>query len=281
MKKIYIPQIKKRKGQQKLTMLTAYDFPTAKLVDQSGIDIILVGDSLGNVVLGYPNTIPVTIDEIIHHTAAVCRATKHALVVADMPFLSYHVSQEQAIENAGKLMKLGGADAVKLEGGKEFAPLVHTLTQRSIPVMGHIGLTPQSLSQIGGYKVQGKTAQHAQKLLQDARELENAGAFAIVLECIPTEVAKEITQSLSIPTIGIGAGPHCDGQVLVLHDLLGLQQDFQPKFVKQYANLSQIILQALQEFKHEVQNQKFPSSKHSFSMPPQEKEKFPPHRPNI
>ncbi|ACX52958.1 3-methyl-2-oxobutanoate hydroxymethyltransferase [Ammonifex degensii KC4] len=257
-----------------ITMLTAYDYSLARLVDEAGIDAILVGDSVGNVVLGYPNTLPVTMEEMLHHTRAVVRGVKRALVIGDMPFLSYQVSKEEAIRNAGRFLKEAGAEAVKLEGGEEIAPTVEALVKSGIPVMGHIGLTPQYVHQLGGYRVQGKEAAAARKLIRDAQALAEAGVFALVLECVPQEVAQEITASLPVPTIGIGAGPHCDGQVLVTHDLLGLYGGFTPKFVKRYANLVEEIKKALAAFREEVQNRVFPGPEHSFSMAPEEYRAF-------
>lgn len=251
---------------KKITMLTAYDFPTAKLLDAAGIDAILVGDSLGNVVLGYGSTLPVTMDDMVHHVKAVVRGVQRAMVVADMPFMSYHVSKKEALRNAGRLIQEAGAGAVKLEGGKEVAKAVEKITGAGIPVMGHLGLTPQSIHQMGGYRVQGKDEAAAQKLLKDARALEEAGAFAVVLECVPTPLAKLVTESIGIPTIGIGAGPHCSGQVLVTHDMLGFYGQFSPKFVKRYANLHEAIMQGLQDYRREVESGDFPGPEHGFGM---------------
>lgn len=265
MPKLSLPELQTRKGAgPKLTMLTAYDYPTGKLVDQAGIDLILVGDSLGMVCLGYPDTVPVTMDEMVHHTAAVARAAERALVVGDLPFLSYQVSAEDAVRNAGRLFKEARADCVKLEGGRSQADKVEAIVRAGIPVMGHIGLTPQTATQLGGFKVQGKDPQAAQALLDDARALENAGVFAVVVECVPTSLGKRVTESLSVPTIGIGAGPHCDGQVLVLHDLVGLFDRFVPKFVKRYAHLSQEIARAVGEYRDEVVAGTFPGEEHQF-----------------
>ncbi|NPV52688.1 MAG: 3-methyl-2-oxobutanoate hydroxymethyltransferase [Firmicutes bacterium] len=252
-----------------ITMLTAYDYPTARLVDANGVDGILVGDSVGNVVLGYDSTLPVTMDEMIHHVRAVARGTARALVVADMPFMSYQVSVEEAVRSAGRFLKEAGAQAVKLEGGANFAPTVKAIVRAGIPVMGHIGLTPQSVNQLGGYKVQGKDLETATRLVHDAKAIEKAGAFAIVLECVPRELAEIITQSLTIPTIGIGAGAACDGQILVIHDLLGVSEKGTPKFVKCYAELHQIITDAIGAFVHEVRAGKFPGREHSFTIPPE------------
>ena len=246
----------------------------ATLVDASGIDAILVGDSLGNVVLGYESTVPVTMDDIVHHLRAVTRGTKRAMVVGDMPFLSYHISREESVRNAGRLMQEGLAQAVKLEGGSEVAETVRAITNAGIPVMGHLGLTPQSVHQLGGFKVQGKGEEAARKLLSDAKSLEEAGVFAIVLECIPQQLAKLITESLSVPTIGIGAGVHCDGQVLVIQDLLGMYSDFKPKFVKQYANLKEQIIEACQTYSEEVKGKSFPGPEHVFNMAEEELKKL-------
>lgn len=254
---------KKRQG-QKITMLTAYDYPFATVVDEAGIDMILVGDSLSMVVQGNDTTLPVTMDEMIYHTKIVVRATRRAMVVADMPFMSYQVSVEEAVRNAGRLIKDAGAHAVKLEGGREILPHVKALTSAEIPVIGHLGLTPQAVLRMGGYKLQGKTEQQAKRIKEDALMLQEAGAVAIVLEVIPKELAKEITESLDIPTIGIGAGPYCDGQVLVIHDLLGLFEKFTPKFVKRYANLREEILKAIRQYKDEVEKGIFPDEEHSF-----------------
>ncbi|MBA4419251.1 MAG: 3-methyl-2-oxobutanoate hydroxymethyltransferase [Syntrophus sp. (in: bacteria)] len=261
--KITAPVFKDRKGKEKLTMLTAYDYVCAGIVDDAGIDSILVGDSLGQVVLGYPSTIPVTVDEMIHHTKAVSRGVKRALVVIDMPFMSYHESIEQARRNAGRMIKESGASAVKLEGGVIMKEVIKALVDIEIPVMGHIGLTPQSINRMGGYKVQGK-GEEAKRLIDDAKAVEEAGAFAVVLECVPRELAKEITGMISIPTIGIGAGPDCDGQVLVIHDLLGILEGFRPKFVKTYMNLRQEMDSAVKSYIKEVQEGAFPDDSRSF-----------------
>lgn len=258
--------LKKLKSErQPIAMVTAYDYPSAKLVEEAGVEMILVGDSLGMVVLGYDSTVPVTMDDMVHHTKAVTRGAKRALVVADLPFLSYQCSIEEAMKNAGRLMQEGLAKAVKLEGGEELVPLVRRLTQAGIPVMGHIGLTPQAVHQLGGYRVQGKDIASARKLLSDAKALEEAGAFAIVLECVPAEVAEKISQSLQIPTIGIGAGAGCDGQVLVFHDLVGYASDLQPKFVKQYTQVGEMIKQAVSTYVQEVKAGKFPAQQHTFA----------------
>ncbi|MEI7590034.1 MAG: 3-methyl-2-oxobutanoate hydroxymethyltransferase [Deltaproteobacteria bacterium] len=254
---------KKIKG-EKIAMLTAYDYPTALVADSAGVDIILVGDSLGMVVLGYDSTIPVTMDEMIHHTKAVSRAAQRAMVVGDMPFMSYQISVDEAMFNAGRFLKEAGAQAVKLEGGAEVAEITKRLSSAGIPVMGHIGLTPQAVHQFGGYKVQGKSKQAAQKIMADAKALEEAGAFAIVLECVPAELGKSISEAISIPTIGIGGGVHCDGQVLVFHDMLGIFDRFTPKFVKKYANIKEQQETAIKQYVDEVKTGIFPSNEHSF-----------------
>jgi 3-methyl-2-oxobutanoate hydroxymethyltransferase len=247
-------------------MLTAYDYATAKLVDEAGIPLILVGDSLGMVVLGYESTIPVTMEEMLHHTKAVVRGTKKAMVVGDMPFMTYHISAEDALYNAALFIQEGGAQAVKLEGGVTVAEKVRRIVECGIPVMGHIGLTPQSIHQFGGFKLQGKTPEAAARLLKDAQALEEAGAFSIVLETIPAQLAKIITQKISIPTIGIGAGIDCDGQVQVINDILGSFTEFVPKHAKQYAKLTDIISKAVTQYDKEVKSGKFPTDKQSYSM---------------
>jgi 3-methyl-2-oxobutanoate hydroxymethyltransferase len=256
-------QAMKNKG-KRISMLTAYDYPMALLEDRAGIEIILVGDSLAMTVLGYENTIPVTMDEMIHHTKAVTRGAKYPLIIGDMPFMSYNTSESEAIFNAGRFMKEGGADAVKLEGGVSVKDTVQAMVRAGIPVMGHIGLTPQTISMLGGFKVQGKDAQAAQKIIDDAVTLEDAGAFSVLLEAIPAPIAKRITERLKVPTIGIGAGVHCDGQVLVVHDMLGLFDRFTPKFAKRYVNLSELMLKAFESYKEEVWNGEFPTDQHSF-----------------
>jgi len=257
-------QIKEMKVEkQKIVMLTAYDYPTAKLVDEAGVPLILVGDSLGMVVLGYESTIPVTMDEMIHHTKAVVRGTKQALVIGDMPFMTYHTNISDALCNAARFIQEGGAQAVKLEGGVTVAETVKRIVDCGIPVMGHIGLTPQSVHQLGGHKVQGKTPEAAERLLADARALEKAGAFAIVLELLPAPLSKLITQKVGVPTIGIGAGPDCDGQVQVISDLLGLFADFVPKHAKQYAKLAGSIRTAIADYMGEVKSGSFPTAEHS------------------
>jgi 3-methyl-2-oxobutanoate hydroxymethyltransferase len=262
-----ILQIKemKQKG-KKIPMLTAYDYATAKLIDGAGVPLILVGDSLGMVVLGYESTIPVTMDEMLHHTKAVVRGTEQSLIIGDMPFMTYHASVSEALHNAARFIQEGGAQAVKLEGGEVMAETVRRVVDCGIPVMGHIGLTPQSVHQLGGFKVQGKTQEAAIRLVKDACALEEAGVFGIVLEAIPTPLAKLITKKVGVPTIGIGAGPFCDGQVQVVSDLLGLFTDFVPKHAKQYARLSDIIKQAVGEYINEVQAGTFPTDKQSYTM---------------
>jgi 3-methyl-2-oxobutanoate hydroxymethyltransferase len=250
---------------EKITVLTAYDYGMASILDESDIDIILVGDSLGNVVLGYENTIPVTMEDMLHHTKAVSRASQNALIVADMPFLSYQVSPEAALANAGRFLKEANAQAIKLEGGQEqVVETVHKITCAGIPVMAHLGLTPQSIHQLGGYKVQGKKEDAAEKMIRDAISLEEAGAFSLVLECVPEKLAADITRALSIPTIGIGAGVHCDGQVLVVNDMLGMYERMTPKFVKKYANLNLEIKKAVKTYIEEVKHCTFPDNEHSF-----------------
>ncbi|SEF78836.1 ketopantoate hydroxymethyltransferase [Caloramator fervidus] len=255
-----------KKSGKKITMLTAYDYSMAKIIDEAGIDGILVGDSLGMVALGYENTLSVTLDDMIHHIKAVVKGAKNALIVGDMPFLSYHVSVEESIKNAGRLIQEGGCHAVKLEGGVEVLDKVKAIVKAQIPVMGHIGLTPQSVNLLGGFKVQGKSKEQIKKLVEDAKYLEEAGVFAIVLEAVPDEVAKLITESVSIPTIGIGAGRFCDGQILVVNDMLGLFSDFVPKFVKRYRNLKEDIQGAIKEYIEDVQNGGFPEDIHSFKI---------------
>src|SRR5512134_264415 len=265
MPKITILDIYKKKAEgKKITMLTAYDYPTAQIVDQAGIDLILVGDSLGMVVQGQNSTLPVTMDEMIYHTKMVCRAAQTAMIVGDMPFLSYQTSVEDAVRNAGRFLKETGCETVKLEGGSQMADVIRAIVSAGIPVMAHIGLTPQYVHMLGGFKVQGKDEAAREKVLADARAVQEAGAFSVVLEAVPSALAKEITGMLRIPTIGIGAGPDCDGQVLVLHDLLGLFDRFTPKFVKKYANLKEQAVTAVRQYKQEVENGSFPSKEHSF-----------------
>ena len=264
---VTVPAITARKNsEKKITALTAYDFSFAKLLDNTAIDILLVGDSLGMVSQGHENTLSVTLEDVLYHTRSVKRGVNRALVVADMPFMSYQVSLEQAVTNAGRLIQEGHAAAVKLEGGKRMADRVHAITQAGIPVMGHVGLTPQSVHQFGGYKIQGKTFHDSKQIKKDAKDLQKAGAFSLVLEGMPEELASEITQDLEIPTIGIGAGAKCDGQILVIHDLLGLNPDFSPKFVKHYAQLADVIQNAVSEFIGEVHSKAFPAPKHSYNL---------------
>ena len=265
--RVSISQIKdmKQKG-EKITMLTAYDYTTAKIIDEAGVPLILVGDSLGMVVLGYESTIPVTMEEMLHHTKAVVRGTKQAMVVGDMPFMTYHVSVSDALRNAARFIQEGGAQAIKLEGGVTVAEKVRRIVDCGIPVVGHIGLTPQSIHQLGGYKVQGKTPEAALKMVEDAQALEEAGAFAIILETIPAPLAAVITQKVGIPTIGIGAGAGCDGQVQVISDILGLFTGFVPKHAKQYAKMADTIRAAVSEYDREVKAGSFPTDEQSFSM---------------
>lgn len=255
-----------RKGSLPVSMLTAYDYHTACTIDEAGIDMILVGDSLGNVMLGYENTLAVTVEDMIHHGKAVCRGAKQAFVVIDMPFMSYQTSVEDAVRNAGRIMKETNCQAVKLEGGVEYADRIKAIVEAGIPVVAHIGLTPQSVNAMGGYRVQGKSLEQAQKLLADAKAVEEAGAFAITLECVPEALAKMITEQTSALTIGIGAGKYCDGQVLVYQDMLGYNDGFIPKFVKQYANLHSIMLQAFKEYKQECELRTFPENSRTYSI---------------
>lgn len=256
----------KKNKNEKITMLTSYDYSLAGMVDAAGIDMILVGDSLGNVVLGYDSTLPVTMEDMIHHTKAVVRGAKNSMVVGDMPFLSYHISREESVRNAGRLIQEGGAHAVKLEGGQERVDTVKAIIDAQIPVVAHIGLTPQSVNQFGGFKVQGKDLETANKLIADAKALEAAGAFSIVLECVPAMLAKRITEEIGIPTIGIGAGQYCDGQVLVINDMLGMFTGHIPKFVKKFANLQPLIIEALTAYKTEVETGTFPSEEYAFAI---------------
>jgi 3-methyl-2-oxobutanoate hydroxymethyltransferase len=265
--RVTISDIKEMKTRgEKVPMITAYDYTSARIVDEVGVPIILVGDSLGQVILGYDSTLPVTMDEMIHHTKAVARGAKRALIVGDMPFMSYQASVSEALRNAGRFLQEGGAQTVKLEGGVAMANTVQRMVSRGIPVMGHIGLTPQSVHQLGGYKVQGKTLRAAVRLMEDARALEEAGAYALVLECVPAPLARLITQRVSIPTIGIGAGKECDGQVQVFHDMLGLFSEFVPKHAKRYANLGETIASAVAEYISEVKDQSFPGPEHSYDL---------------
>jgi len=263
--KITVPEIvkKKRRGES-ISCLTAYDYSFARILDQAGVDILLVGDSLGCVIQGHANTLAVTMDEMVYHIRAVARGCRRALLVGDLPFLSYQVSREEAVRNAGRFLQEGGAEAVKLEGGVAQRETIEAATRAGIPVMGHIGLTPQSVHAFGGYRIQGKEKEARSRILSDARAVEKAGAFAVVLEGMPADLAGEITAELTIPTIGIGAGPDCDGQVLVIHDMLGLFDDFTPKFVKRYAELKQATSDAVKNFISDVQERKFPGPEHSF-----------------
>ncbi len=256
----------KAKG-EKIAMLTAYDYTTARLVDEAGIEGILVGDSLGMTMLGYDDTLPVTMDDMLHHTRAVTRGAKNALVVADMPFLSYHLSPAQAVENAGRLVKEGGAQAVKIEGGAAFVPEIEAITRASVPVMGHLGLTPQSINAFGGFKVQGKSREAAQRIVDDARALEAAGAFAVVLECIPAKLAEIVTEAVGIPTIGIGSGAGCDGQILVYHDMLGMYEGLTPKFARRFAEVGDVMREAFSDYRACVKDASFPAPEHTYSAP--------------
>ena len=282
--KVTVPDILSRKTRslaghfetkQKITCLTAYDYSTALLLDQAGVDILLVGDSVGMVVLGYENTLPVTLDEMVHHTRAVRRGTRRALLVADMPYGSFHVSLDESVRNAVRLVKEGGAEAVKVEGGERRIELIARLVESEIPVMGHVGLTPQSIHALGGFHVQGKTADAVRQLERDARAVEAAGAFAVVLESVPRDTAARITEKLHIPTIGIGAGPECDGQVLVFHDLLGLTPGHKPKFARQYVDLGAEISRAVTSYCEDVRRGDFPSDAESFHSPAQLREQLP------
>lgn len=266
MKNTILTFLEAKKKNEKLSMLTAYDYSMAKLVDEAGVNGILVGDSVGMVCLGYKDTLSVTMDDMIHHTRAVARGVTNALLIADMPFMSYQTSVYDAVANAGRLVKEGGAQAVKLEGGEEFAPHIKAIVAASIPVMGHLGLTPQSVHAFGGFKVQGKDEAAARKLLQDAKAVEEAGAFSVVLECIPAKLAALLSKNLAIPTIGIGAGPDCDGQVLVYQDMLGIFADFTPKFVKRFADLAPLLRQAFAEYHREVRAGTFPAAEHTFAI---------------
>ena len=268
--KVSAPSLRSSKQRgERLVCLTAYDYPTARIVDEAGIDIILVGDSLGNVVLGYGNTVPVTLEEILIHLKAVRRAVQRALLVADMPYGTFHTGDDDAVRNALRLVKEGGAEAIKLEGGHKRVHLVKRLVDEEISVMGHIGLTPQSINQLGAYRVQGKTTKAAQQLIDDAKALEDAGAFAVVLEVVPREIAQMITESISIPTIGIGAGVHCDIQVLVIHDMLGLSFGKQARFVRPYANLREVMTDAITRYAEDVRNGTYPSEAESYALPAQ------------
>lgn len=255
-----------KKNKEKITMLTCYDYSTAQLMDKAGVDAILVGDSLGMVVLGYPDTLPVTVEDMIHHGKAVVRGVKETFVVIDMPFMSYQASVYDAVINAGRIIKETGADAVKLEGGIEVCPQIEAITKVSIPVVAHIGLTPQSINSLGGFKIQGKSFEAAQKLIEDAKLLETAGAFALTLECVPADLAKIITEKITVPTIGIGAGADCDGQVLVYQDMLGMYGNLQPKFVKQFSDCGSMMLKGFDEYIKEVKAGAFPAKEHTFTI---------------
>jgi 3-methyl-2-oxobutanoate hydroxymethyltransferase len=273
--KVTVPLVLQRKGSSnKITCLTAYDYPTARLVDEAGIDMILVGDSLAQVVLGYPSTLPVTVDEMLHHLRAVRRAVRRALLIADLPYGSYHVNDKQAVAAGIRYLKEGGAEAVKIEGGRRRAGLVRRLVEAQIPVMAHVGLTPQSIHTFGGHRVQGKTADSAADIMADAQAVEEAGAFALVLEGIPRELAARITQQVNIPTIGIGAGPECDGQVLVFHDLIGLSFQAKPKFVRCYANVADLVRGALQDFRNDVREGRYPADSESYHWPASVRQQF-------
>ncbi len=270
MAKLTIPDLKNKKSRrEKITMLTAYDYPTAKLLEAAEIDLILVGDSVGNVMLGYESTVPVTMEEMLHHAKAVRKGAPNTFILGDMPFLSYQVSSQEAIKNAGRFIKEAGCDAVKVEGGKEVIDKISAIINAGIPVMGHLGLTPQTATMLGGFKVQGKSIESAKKIYQDSLLLQQVGCFALVLECVPAQLAKLITTELSIPVIGIGAGKDCDGQVLVFHDLIGIVEGFRPKFVKQYLNLYSEIKDAIKRFKEEVNKEIFPAPEHIFNINPE------------
>lgn len=256
----------KKLAGEKVTMLTAYDYSTAKLMDNAGIEMLLVGDSLGNVILGYENTLSVTMEDMIHHTSAVARGAENAMVVADMPFMSYQTSVYDAVVNAGRLVKEGHAHAVKLEGGKSVCPQIKAITEASIPVVAHIGLTPQSVNAFGGFKVQGKDSENAERLVEEAKAVQEAGAFAVVMECVPAKLAEYITSQVSITTIGIGAGAGCDGQVLVYQDMLGMFSDYKPKFVKKFADVGSIMTQAFSDYIKEVKDGTFPAEEHTFGI---------------
>lgn len=266
MKNTTLTVLAQKQNGDKITMLTAYDYSTAKIIDEPGVNCILVGDSLGNVILGYDSTLPVTMEDMLHHTKAVVRGAKNAMVIADMPFMSYQTSVYDAVKNAGRLIQEGGAYAVKLEGGATVCDRIEAITKASIPVVAHIGLTPQSVNSFGGFKVQGKDEQGAKKLIEDAKKVEQAGAFMLVLECVPAKLAEIITNEISIPTIGIGAGKGCDGQVLVYQDMLGMFSDFVPKFVKRYADIGETMKKAFEEYIKDVKNGDFPEEKHCYKI---------------
>ncbi len=273
--KVTVRTLRRKKARgEPITMLTAYDYPSAVAVERAGVDVILVGDSLGMVVLGYETTLPVTMEDMLHHAKAVARGARRALLVADMPFLSYQVTDAEAVRNAGRFLQEAGMDAVKLEGGRERLSTIRAILQAGIPVMGHLGLTPQRVHQLGGFRSQATTAQAAAHLLEDALRLQDAGVFALVLEAAPDEVAQAVTERLEIPTIGIGAGPHCDGQVLVYHDLLGFYDRFVPRFVKQYAQLHQVVHAALQAYVADVLARRFPGPEHGRAMKPEQAAAF-------
>jgi len=263
-KKTVLTILEKKRVNERITMLTCYDYVTAKLVSSQDIDVILVGDSVGNVKLGYDNTLPVNVDDMIYHTKSVKRGNEGALLITDLPFMSYEISVEDAVRNAARIVKEGGAEAVKIEGGSEIADRVKAISDAKIPIVGHLGLTPQAVNKIGGFKVQGRSEEACKKLINDAQALERAGVFAVVLEAVPEKLAKEITQCLKIPTIGIGAGRYCDGQVLVIDDMLGMFTDFTPKFVKKYANLGEIIKTAVKNYIDEVKEGKFPQEGNTY-----------------
>lgn len=265
MKNVTTRTLRKKKSEREpITMITAYDYPSAKLAERAGIEVLLVGDSVGTTVLGYDSTIPVTLDDIVHHAKAVCRAVNHAMVIADLPFMVAHLSKEDVLRAAGRLMQEAGVYGVKIEGVAQVLGNIKALVQAGVPVMGHIGLTPQSVNQLGGYQVQGKDAETAQRLLNEARQLEEAGVFGLVLECVPEALAKSITEQVSIPVIGIGAGRYVDGQVLVFHDLLGVDSSFAPSFVKRYTEIGEMIRQGIQQYVQEVKERRFPAEKHVF-----------------
>jgi 3-methyl-2-oxobutanoate hydroxymethyltransferase len=273
--KITIPKLHELKAKgEPASWLTVYDYPTALLMDRAGVEMMLIGDSLGMTMLGYATTLPVTMDQMITFTAAVCRAVKYAFVIGDMPYMSYQISKEEAIRNAGRFMSECGTDAVKLEGGERVAPIIEAINNAGIPVMGHIGLTPQSYTQLGGFKAQGRDIEAARKLIADAEALAGAGAFALLVECVPAPVAKIIHERVKIPVYGIGSGPHVDGQLMIVHDALGLFERFTPKFVKRYANLSPILLEAFTQYRTEVKKKAFPQPEHFYAMAEGELEKL-------
>ena len=268
--RLRIPDLLERKAEgRRITMVTAYDYPTARLVEEAGIDVLLVGDSLAMVVLGHENTLSVTMEEMLHHARAVARGRRRSLLVADMPFMSYQASRRDAVRNAGRFVQQAQADAVKVEGGRKRAGVVSAIVDAEIPVMGHVGLTPQAVQRLGGYKTQGRTLARAEEILEDALAIERAGAFSLVLEAVPEEVGRLVTASVKIPTIGIGAGRHCDGQVLVFHDLIGLEQGHRPRFVRRYASLRAPALEALAAFKREVEEGRFPSDQEVYRLEPE------------